>query len=250
MKLFEIDENMEVKLNKPWIMLIPEFEAIYRRDKGSRGDSSGKLKRQARREFSYIYFYNDFNSPIRDWEDTERHKEALYYAGLENIDSVIEIASKKYQELAMKAARSLRTYRALLKMLDAMDTYFENLDMEKVSTRTGELVNSPDKVASTVQKMDKMYDSIKSFARRVEEELKEGGTGIRGTAVKGENEDKVSDWSEADIAAGSVNISQDGKHTEVGAGGPNSNGQTMDSLMRLIHIKNPKNITIKTPEEE
>jgi len=237
MKLFEIDENNEVKLNKPWILLIPEFEAILKKDKGSKGDSGGRLKRQARKEFTYIYFFNDFNSPIRDWEDVERHKEAMYYAGITEVDDIVAIASKKYEELAMKAARSLRTYRALLKMLDAMDSYFENLDMTKTSTRTGELVNSPDKVAATVQKMDKMYDSIKSFARRVEEELKEGGTGIRGTAIKGENEDKVSDWSEADIASGSANIARDGKATEVGAGGPNSNGQTMDSLMRLIHKK-------------
>jgi len=236
MRLFEIDENMEVKLNKPWIMLIPEFEAIYRRDKGSKGDSSGKLKRQTRREFSYIYFFNDFNSPIRDWEETERHKEALYYAGLQEIDSVVEIASKKYEELAMKAARSLRTYRALLKMQDQMDLYLENIDF-KETTRAGELRHSPDKIASTVDKLDKMYASIKSFARRVEEEMKEGGTGIRGTAVKGENEDKVSSWSEADIAAGSVNIAQNKKATEIGAGGPDSNGRSMEDLMKLIHKK-------------
>lgn len=251
MKLFEIDELSTVKLNKVWIMLIPEFAEILRRDKGSPGDTQARYKLKARHEFTFIYFYVDFNSPLRDWEDKERFQEALIYAGLkkEDIDNTVLAAVAKYEQLVMSAARSMRTYRSLLKMLDAMDLYLEHLDFTLV-TKTGELVNSPDKVSTTVQKMDKMYESIKSFERRVQEELKDGGSGIRGTAVKGENEDKVRKWSEADIRQGSKDIRSKEKATEVGAGGPSQSAPVFTSLLSIIGITNEDVILTKEEQQE
>ena len=235
MKLFEINESSEVQLNKVWIMLIPEFALLLKRDKGSPGDTQARYKLKARKEFTFIYFYTDFNSPLRDWSDGERLRESLIYAGLskDDLDEEVLDAVKKYEELAMGAARSMRTYRSLLKMLDAMDLYLEKLDFTKV-TKTGELVNSPDKVSTTVQKMDKMYESVKSFEKRVQEELKDGGTGIRGTAVKGENEDKVRNWSENDIRQNSLNVKSGDKATELGAGGPSVSAPVFSSLISLI----------------
>jgi len=251
MKLFEIDDALTVQLNKPWILLIPEFEAIYRRDKGSPGDTQARNKLRARKEFSFIYFFVDFNSPLRDWEEHERFAESMVYAGLskKDIDEVVLEGVKKYEQLAMGAARSMRTYRALLKTLDAMDNYLETLNFSEVSKRTGELVNSPDKISSVVQKMDKMYESIKSFERRVQEELKDGGTGIRGTAVKGENEDKVRSWSEADIRNKSRDISSKDKATQVGAGGPQISAPVFSSLVNMIKGAGEE-VTLTAQEEQ
>lgn len=236
MKLFEIDDTLTVQLNKPWILLIPEFETIFKRDKGSVGDTQARYKLRARKEFSFIYFFVDFNSPLRDWEEAERFAESLTYSGLtkKDIDDVLLAGVKKYEQLAMGAARSMRTYRALLKTLDAMDNYLETLDFTQKSTRTGELVNSPDKISSVVQKMDKMYESIKSFEKRVQEELKDGGSGIRGTAVKGENEDKIRTWSEKDIREKSKSVISGNKATKLGEGGPQVSAPVFQSLMGLI----------------
>ncbi len=206
MRLFEIDPNdSTVALNKEWIMLIPEFNALLKRDKGSKGDYRGDNKLKAKREFTFIYFYADFASPLRDWKEEEKKTEALRYAGLtgEDLDQKVLEALEVYMKLMLKVSRALRTYRSMLKSLDEMDDYLENLDMS-AKDKKGELVNNPLTVASFVDKMDKVYTSVKNFEKRVEEELKLGSTGIRGTAELGEMEltgKRV--WSEQDISSGS-----------------------------------------------
>lgn len=223
-----------MELNKIWIHLVPEFKALLDR----RRDARSKLREAgiagAVREFSFIYFYHDFSSPIRDYEESERWSAALDWAGLtdKDIDEKVIFALKKYEELIMKSTRSLRTYKSLLKMLDGMDEYYEKIDMTAL-TKQGELVHSPDKVASSVTKLDAMYVAVKNFEKRVEEDLKAGATGIRGTSTLGDNEEKkrsnIRIWSEADIRRGSL-VSQEGA-SQAGGGG------TFDSLGKMIREK-------------
>lgn len=202
MKLFEIDDtDNTVLLNKEWIMMVPELNELIKRDKRSEGDYRGEKKLQARREFTYIYFYVDFASPLRDWGEEEKHKESLKYAGLDKVDTVVMKARDHYEYLILSAARSLRTYKAMMKTLDSLDDYLENIDFSE-KDKKGELLNDPIKVASTVEKMDKAYTAVKNFEKRVEEELKGESTGIRGTAELGDREatKKSTDWSEQAVA--------------------------------------------------
>jgi hypothetical protein len=241
MKLFELDEAKMVKINKPWILLIPEFAALYRRDKGSAGDYDGRKKLRTFKEFTFIYFYVDFRSPISSWEPEEKRKEALYYANLteKEIDSEIDLACKKYEQLQIEASRSLRTLRSVRKGIDAFDAYMENIDFNETDD-DGKLKHSPDKFVMNIARINKMYDELAKLEKRVEEDLKDGGTGIRGTAIKGENEDKDTQWSEEDIAKGSLSSRGTGLSHEAGAGGPSSNGASMIGLGKTIHNKNLK----------
>jgi hypothetical protein len=215
------------------MLLVPEFATLIKRDKGTPRKEAGKSVRvflQSRREFTFIYFYMDFGSPIYDYEDNTRRKEALHYADMteENLDKYVWAAAEKYEEIMLNAARSLRTYKALLKMLDALDSYMENLDFAQV-TKTGELRNSPDKVAGTVSKMDAVHTSVENFRKRVDTELKQQGS-IRGAATLGDNEGvkKAGNWSEADIAKGSAHSSEGVDN----AG--NSTGRSMDHMLKKI----------------
>lgn len=210
MRLFELDDYSEVKINKPWIVMIPEFKVLWDRDKASKSkvtDGHGvRIKAKAMKEFTFIYFFVDFSSPIRDWEEGERRREALYYAKLEDkdVDDKLMIAVEKYRQLMLEGARSLRTYRALLKTQDSFDAYFENLDLTETSKRTGELLNTPDKVAATVARMAEMHKTIKNFAVLVEEELTQAQSTIRGVAEMGDQEGKGKKiWDEQEIAEGS-----------------------------------------------
>lgn len=212
MRLFELDENKEVLLNKPWINVIPEFKALLTRDKGSKGDYRGEKKLRAIKEFTYIYFFIDFSSPIRDWEDEERKKEALYYAQLEagDIDDLVLTAQDKYFQLQLEASRPLRTLKALYKGLHAMDSYFEDIDFTKTD-KQGKLLNSPTDFVNNAAKLNKMYDEIRNFEKRVEDDLKNSASGIRGpNSTLGDNEGQKKDWSEQEILLGS-------KHTVTGS---------------------------------
>lgn len=213
MKLFEIDENYNVKPNKAWIGLIPELDKLIKRDKGSKGDSEGRNKLKAKKEFTFIYFYVDFSSPIRDWEEQERMKESLSYAGLsmKDIDEDVWAACTKYKELMFKSSRSLRTLTAVKKGLNAMDNYFESVDFSKVD-KTGALLNTPEKFQQNITRINNVYDEIAKLEKRVEEDLSQTDTGIRGQNSLGDNEGKRKDmahsWSEADILKGSLATQQ------------------------------------------
>lgn len=241
MVLFEIDrDTTQVRINKPWMLLVPEFAVLIKRDKGESYKVNGKSVRlhvRYMKEFTFIYFYTDFGSPIYDYEDSERLKEAMYYSGIkteEDLDDKVWAAVTRYEYMMVKGARSLRTYKALLKTMDAMDLYLETINFA-AKTKTGELVNSPDKIASTVEKMDKMHTSIENFRKRVDNELKQQGT-IRGAATLGDNEDKRTNWSESDIAA------QSGEK----AGG--SHTRTMEELLQRTSLANT--VKVDVPEEE
>ena len=64
-KLFTMDANLKVELNKAELLLIPEFSALIRRDRGSEGDHDGRKKFHARKEFTFIYFliFTPLNCP-------------------------------------------------------------------------------------------------------------------------------------------------------------------------------------------
>jgi len=241
-----------VKINKPWIGLHPVLNDLIKRDKGEPRKEAGKsirLHLRARREFTFIYFYTDFGSPLYDYEDDERLKESLTYADLEekDLDKAVWAANAAYESLMVKAARSLRTYKALCKMLNEMDRYIENLDMTKL-TKTGELQNSPDRIANLVAKMDSMHTAVENFRKRVDNELKQQGS-IRGAATLGDNETKATQqWSEAEIAAGSQKAADGSSTADI------NSGRSMDHLSK--HLQDIPMVNLddvlgdEEPEEE
>jgi hypothetical protein len=198
MRLFEIDEHFQVQLNKEWIMMVPEFAELVKRDKGSEGDYRGSKKLKSRAELTYIYFMVDFHSPIRDYLDEKRHEEALRYARLKDadIDAKVNAALDQYKEMQYENAQSLRTLNSLKKGMIKMDKYFEDVDFDKLDSLKRQ-VYTVESYQNSIVKLPKMRTAIKEYERMVEEELREN-TGIRGKAqmggMEGKRRDKV--WTE------------------------------------------------------
>jgi hypothetical protein len=225
MKLFEVDENREVQLNKAWIQMIPEFQELFKRDKGSKGDYRGERKLRTTRELTYIYFIEDFSSPLRDWEPDEKKRESLYYANLteKDIDDKVLAAQAKYAEMMLKSSRSLRTLKSVYKGMEAMDKYFEDLDFTKTD-KQGKLLNDPSAFGTNITKLNKVYDELRNFEKRVEDDLKQSVSGIRGpNSTLGDNEGKKKTWSESDISQGSAHTAGTGTETPAKAGGTSFN---------------------------
>ena len=141
MRLFTINESNQVELNKPWIMLVPEFAILLRRDKGSEGDYRGDKKLKATKELTFIYFDLDFTSPIREWEDYERRQEAMRYADLTeaDLDDKVMEAHAQYDKMLLGSSRSLKTLKAVELSLDQLDNYFETIDFT-LTDKKGELL--------------------------------------------------------------------------------------------------------------
>ena len=190
MRLFEINELFEVELNKEWIMMIPEFNELVKRDKGSDGDYRGSKKLRTRRELSYIYFMVDFHSPIRDFEEDKKEEEALKYCRLEtkDIDAKVKNALEVYKMIQYENAPSLRTLDALKIGMANLDKYFREVDFDKVD-KQGKLKYTPKEYIDNIKSLPKMRTAIKEFEIMVQAELREN-TGIRGKASMGLTEGK------------------------------------------------------------
>lgn len=186
MKLFTINpDTQELDLNREWIFLVPELKLLIDRDRGSEGDYRGDKKRRARRELTFIYFMEDFSSPLREWDPDKRREESLRCAGLleKEIDDKIKAAQTFYAGYLRKASRSLRTLDALHKGMDALDKWFEEIDFDKVDSLKRAKYTAKEYM-DNVKNLPKMNAAIKEYERMVEEELKEN-TGIRGKNTLG-----------------------------------------------------------------
>lgn len=183
--LFDISENYTVELNKEWVMMIPEFAAVVKADKGSKGDGDGRKKLKAKRQLSYIYFMVDPRSPIYEWEFEEKKAEALRYAEIkkEDVTSLVDKAYEVYEKMCSKASRALRTYHSVLKSLDSLDKYYEDIDFT-AKDKKGELVHNVSQFVLNLQRLGPAYDSLEKFRTRVMNDIK-SSAGIRGNSTLG-----------------------------------------------------------------
>lgn len=189
MKLFEIDENNEVKINAPWIRMIPELKSLF--DSGTKKLAWDK-NTYARKLLAYIYFVRDFSSPLRDWEEDKRKEESLRYTELTEADVTTPkmlTALEYYSKLQYEACRALKTYEASLKGLDAMDKYLSEINFDKVD-KMGKALYTPNQFAANLALSDKAYDILDKLANRVASQL-EQSTGMRGKSDMGDREKQM-----------------------------------------------------------
>jgi len=210
MRLLRVNEQYEVEV-EPWVLLVPEFSVLFKRDKGSPGDYRGDKKLIARKQVAYVYFMVDFTSPIREWPDEAlKQAEARRYTGLEEdqIDDLVEAAVDYYIDLQYKAAPSLKTLESIRKGRDGLNNYFEGINF-KATDKLNRLINNPKDYIDSIARMGMMDDAINKYERRVYEELKAAGTGVRGKGTLGGQEGKRREkavWREGGPPAGDPDI--------------------------------------------
>lgn len=177
-----------------WILMVPEFATIVRKDKGSEGDYRGDKKLYARKRLAFVYLMHDFASPLRTWDPFEKREEALRMCSLaeKDFDEDLQEACTVYKAMCYKAARALKTVEKMYNTLDKVDEYFDSVD-PTATDKKGELVYDMGRVMDNMAKAQKTYAALHSFEKMVEEQLTQD-SGIRGMAEKGDNEGKQKDW--------------------------------------------------------
>ena len=150
-KLFDIDKG-KVVLN-PTTLWVPEFKAVWDRDKK-------KNKDRAIAEISYIVFMFSYQSPYQAYSESER-EDKVKSDFMKNFpdwepDDIVKAAIKKYQEL--QDSISLRLLRSTKLALETIEEYFKTANPEDITTivrnakELGNLVQSLDKLEKQVQK--------------------------------------------------------------------------------------------------
>jgi hypothetical protein len=193
--LFEVGDNNMATLNKPWITLIPEFRRLLARDKGGPGDGSGKYKKQATREFTYIFHLLDFHSPLENYPKEERKKLALEFADLKatdvDNDPDFQDALARYKDLLDNCSTSLQTLRAMRNARQAMNTYLDSVDFTEKGDK-GVLVHSVKQVQDNIIGMPKAQAALDEMEEKVKQEMMDTFE-MRGGAEKGAEEDPDND---------------------------------------------------------
>lgn len=199
-RLFVIDNDNDMDLNKEWLHLIPEFSIILHRVWKCEGDADGRKKLMQRRVFGYIYLTVDYASPLFTWEKDARQMEAMKMMNLKSGDlehENIMAAIKKYDDMQYECAPTMKALRAMYASVDKMNQFLEDIDLSQVD-KQGKPMYTPASITRAIKEMNAAYDAIHTMERRVQEQLKqEGGNTIRGTATLGGREGKRDkNWSE------------------------------------------------------
>ena len=193
MKLITLEEDFPIF--NPEVRMIKEFRTIIERDKGSKGDASGRYKKLATKELAYVHFMSYYNSEfITSYSEDEREAKVIKHLDLPEgwkADVQIEYACLTYKALtntpsmdALREAREalfsadkiLKIYRMRLqKQLQEMDMEVTGDDEDENEKKIQSKLDSVDKTYSRImeisKKMPDAMDTINKLEERVKKEM-------------------------------------------------------------------------------
>tara|TARA_R100001463_G_C3450119_1_gene213573 strand:+ start:160 stop:705 length:546 start_codon:yes stop_codon:yes gene_type:complete len=180
MRLFDLkDRNVIIS---PEALLIPEFKALWTRDK-----SKEKLK--AMRELSYIYFICDYKSPYRDSYALSRLEAMVCKDFMKDEkytpDAKVSAAKSKYKEL--QKTPSMLLLDASLQTVNKLTDYLQNIDLTE-RDKNDKPIYKPSDVTSSLKNIGGIVESLSKVKESVEKEMSEQAS-LRGQRKKGNRED-------------------------------------------------------------
>jgi hypothetical protein len=190
MELFKLNLSNKsvVTLDEPAILRIPEFKRLLNRDRGSTGDVDGRKKYRAIAEFTFIWYYCSFTSPIFDRSDKERFEESLKISGLasSNIDADVHAAIAAYKKYTNVI--SLRLYQSALEGCNKLELHFKTIDFDTRNEATGNRENTPKDFISNIKQLKSALMELKELKELVKQDLSKE-VKLRGNSKKGNRED-------------------------------------------------------------
>lgn len=176
MKFFQYDnDNALIDLNVPEILLIKEFEALYKRDRN-----------RAFQEFKYIYFTLDWGSPYFNIPIQEREEAARIDSGLseeEIQDELLSVALKKYDEI-QNSSIAIRLLKSAMNSVETVIFYLNNVDVSERDPLTGKPVFKTKDLIAEIKGCKDLIDGLKSLEDQVKKEI-DPGNGLRGDVEAG-----------------------------------------------------------------
>ena len=187
MRLFR-EESFKVVVDTE-LKLIPEFKALITRYRS-------KDKKEALKEFSYIYFIYDHKSPYYIYPEDERRLRVSTDTGLGTEykpDDKVKAAIQKYLELSktptLKSLTSIReglltSSRLIDTLRERIDSALADPDLEDIDPVT----RSVTRMLEISEKLPKAIENITTLEEKVRKE-ESNDTRIKGGGKKGLFED-------------------------------------------------------------
>lgn len=187
-KIFVYDNvNNRLELNTPEILLVREFATLAdpKRNK-CKEDPKGTYGLKAFREFTYIWLALSWDSIYSEYDEQERHQEAMRDAKLteeEFNDPDFRAACRKYKQI-QESNLSIKMLKAAQETVNKFIEYFDQVDPLERDDQTGKPVYKVKDIMQELSQLGKVHDELKDLESRVKKETAEQST-IRGGAVEG-----------------------------------------------------------------
>ena len=144
-----------------YALTIKEFKSILDADKS-------KNKEKAMKEFAFIYYMCDHNSPFSTYEVEEKSKEILNNLDIDwKINSKVKSAMFKYLELTETSA--VKLLKAARESIIKLEKYFRNIDLHLMDDHGKPIFHAKDLIAN-LSRMGAVIEGLSKLEEQVKKE--------------------------------------------------------------------------------
>lgn len=184
MKIF-VFNGYEVVINQPEVLLVPEFKALWDKQRNKcKEDKTGEKRLKAYKEFTYIYMLHDWESPYSDYTDDEKLETLMeeYEVTIDDLrDPLFQAASLKYQKL--QSTIKVELLLAAKRMASKLIVFFNTVDLTE-RTDDGKFIFSSKDVIANLKDVGSAVDGIDTLIEQVRKE-REASQDLRGGSNPG-----------------------------------------------------------------
>ena len=165
-QIFTIDRGIVQPTTE--VLLISPFKQIWDRDLTPK-------KERAMREFSYIFFMNDYskNNPYIGYQPMDRHKKICESVLKDRAfipDDTVKEACRLYRDYQENASPSLTFYRSVIKGVQKVITFIETVDLGAEDAR-GVPKYKPNDIMSVTKNAPEQLKALVTMKEKVEQEF-------------------------------------------------------------------------------
>ena len=175
-----------VELNTPEILLVKEFATLLKPERNKcKEDPSGLLGLRAFREFTYIWLAICWKSIYADYDEQERHQEALKDAEMtdeEFNNPEFRAACRKFKAI-QESNKSIRLLHSANSMVDKFIDYFENADPMERDEQTGKPIYKVKDIQAEMKNLIDVHSTMVELENQVKKQV-EAQTSLRGNVAR------------------------------------------------------------------
>ena len=175
-----------VELNTPEILLVKEFATLLKPERNKcKEEPSGLLGLRAFREFTYIWLAICWKSIYADYDEQERHQEALKDAEMtdeEFNNPEFRAACRKFKAI-QESNKSIRLLHSANSMVDKFIDYFENADPMERDEQTGKPIYKVKDIQAEMKNLIDVHSTMVELENQVKKQV-EAQTSLRGNVSR------------------------------------------------------------------
>jgi hypothetical protein len=183
-KIFTLEGN-DLTINKPEVLLIPEFATLWNIDRNKcKEDKTGKERLLASKELKYIWLSQDFTSNYQEMSLMDRIQTSLDDSGLTAAQAGIPemvAAINRYNQL--QDTKTIRLLKSAYLVIDKLEDFFKTVDLTERDDNN-KLVHSSKDAIANLSNLGKVVEGLETLEYQVKKE-KQAEKAIRGDASPG-----------------------------------------------------------------